>query len=175
MKFAISALGFGAWRDHRAVIGLSAAFLAAAILLGGLGFAPPAHAEQDHYLDVHGAGEFKPIPVAVTAFSGDAAAGAQLTAIVTNNFKRSVFLAPIDPETFVETISDPDQPPRMDSWRMINAQFVVTGRTGRASDGRLQTEFRLWDVATGKQIAGSQYVTDPSNARRVAHIVSDAI
>ena len=34
--------------------------------------------QQDRYLDVHGAGEFKPIPIAVTAFSGDAAAGSQI-------------------------------------------------------------------------------------------------
>ncbi len=175
MKFFFSLLRSRARRDLQAGIGMFAEFLAAAILLGGLGLAPPAHAQQDRYLDVHGAGEFKPIPIAVTAFSGDAAASAQLTAIVTNNFKRSVFLAPIDPKTFVETIANPDQAPQIDSWRMINAQFVVTGRTSRASDGRLQTEFRLWDVATGKQIAGSQYVTDPNNARRVAHIVSDAI
>jgi TolB protein len=39
----------------------------------------------------------------------------------------------------------------------------------------LRTEFRLFDVASGAQIAGSQYVTDPYNARRVAHIISDAI
>jgi TolB protein len=30
-------------------------------------------------------------------------------------------------------------------------------------------------VATGQQAAGQQYVTDPNNARRVAHIVADAI
>ncbi len=175
MKFFFSVLRLRVRSNRRSVAGVPAKFLAAAILLSGLGLAPPADAQQDRYLDVHGAGEFKPIPIAVTAFSGDAAASTQLTAIVTNNFKRSVFLAPIDPKTFIETIANPDQAPQMDSWRMINAQFVVTGRAGRASDGRLQTEFRLWEVATGKQIAGSQYVTDPNNARRVAHIVSDAI
>jgi TolB protein len=39
----------------------------------------------------------------------------------------------------------------------------------------LQSEFRLWDVSTGQQVAGQQYVTDPNNSRRVAHIISDAI
>jgi TolB protein len=150
------------------------AFLAMT-LLSGLGQSTPALAQQERYLDVHGAGEFKPVPIAVTAFAGEPGASAQLTGIITNNFSRSVFLTPIDPKTFIEKVSNPDQVPNMDSWRMINAQFVVTGRVGRASDGRLQTEFRLWDVATGAQVAGSQYVTDPNNARRVAHIISDAI
>ncbi|MCI0468276.1 MAG: Tol-Pal system beta propeller repeat protein TolB [Beijerinckiaceae bacterium] len=144
-------------------------------MFGGLSLAAAAHAAQDRYLDVRGAGEFKPIPIAVTAFAGEAVAASQMTAIITNNFKRSVFLAPIDPNNFADTVTNPDLPPRMDSWRMINAQFLVTGRVTRAPDGRLQTEFRLWDVTTGGQVTGSQYVTDPNNARRVAHIASDAI
>src|SRR2546430_14395046 len=104
VKFFFSALRSRARRNLQAAIGMSGAWLAAAILLFGSGLAPVAQAQQDRYLDVHGAGEFKPIMIAVTAFSGDAAASAHLTAIITNNFKRSVFLAPIDPKTFVETI-----------------------------------------------------------------------
>jgi TolB protein len=163
-------------RRNRNTIGETVATLfRAAVILSGLGAASAAFAAQDRYLDVRGAGEFKPVQIAITAFAGDGAAGSQLTGIITNNFKRSVFLAPIDPTTFVETVTNPDQVPRMDSWRVINAQFVVTGRVNHATDGRLQTEFRLWDVATGGQVSGSQYVTDPNNARRVAHIISDAI
>jgi TolB protein len=175
VKFLLSVLRSLAWRNPNGSAGACAALLSGTILLGGLGLNSEALAGQDRYLDVRGAGEFNPIPIAVTAFAGDAAASGQVTAIITNNFKRSVFLSPIDPKSFTDTISNPDQVPHMDTWRMINAQFVVTGRVSRASDGRLQTEFRLWDVGTGAQIAGSQYVTDPNNARRVAHIISDAI
>jgi TolB protein len=162
-------------RNRMCLKQIYAATLRAAVLFGGFWFASAAIAGQDRYLDVRGAGEFKPIQIAVTAFAGDTAASSQLTSIITNNFKRSVFLAPVDLKTFAETVVNPDQAPRMEPWRMINAQFVVTGRVSQASDGRLQTEFRLWDVATGGQVTGSQYVTDPNNARRVAHIISDAI
>ncbi|PNG26948.1 Tol-Pal system beta propeller repeat protein TolB [Methylocella silvestris] len=132
-----------------------------------------AHAE-DRYLDVR-RGEFNPVSIAVTPFAGDPTAAAQVTNIITNNFKRSVFLAPIDPKSFAGPAASPDQTPDMTPFRALNAQFVVTGRSGRNADGRLQTEFRLFDVATGQQVAGQQYVTDPNNSRRVAHIVSDAI
>jgi TolB protein len=152
---------------------ISAVILPAMLLFSGFG-AYSASAAQDRYLDVRG-GEFKPIQIAITAFAGDAAASSQLTSIITNNFRRSVFLAPLDPKTFAETAVNLDEPPRMEPWRMINAQFVVTGRVTKTADGRLQAEFRLWDVATGAQVTGSQYVTDPNNARRVAHIISDAI
>jgi TolB protein len=175
VKFSLIERCRSVWHNQKIMISMSAVCLGAAVLLGGIGLAPPALAGQDRYLDVHGAGEFKPVPVAVTAFTGDAAASSQLTGIITNNFKRSVFLSPIEPKTFIETVTNPDQVPQMDSWRMINAQFVVTGRVNRTPDGRLQAEFRLWDVSTGTQIGGSQYITDPNNARRVAHIISDAI
>ena len=94
---------------------------------------------------------------------------------MTNNFRRSVYLAPVDSRSFSEKITNPDQPPQWDAWRTINAQYVVTGRTGRGPDGRMRTEFRLWDVTSGQQAAGQQFVTDPNNSRRVAHIISDAI
>jgi TolB protein len=128
---------------------------------------------QSQYFNVTPGGQFKPIIVAVTQFAGDG--GADITAIITNNFSRSVFLAPVDPKTFPEQVSSPDQSPQLDSWKTVNAQFVVTGRSGPGPDGRLQTEFRLWEVGTGAQVAGQQYVTDPNNSRRVAHIISDAV
>jgi len=152
-----------------------AALLAPALIAFGAVAVAPVRGEPARYLDVRRGGGFTPIQIAVTSFAGDPAASAQLTGIVTGNFKRSVFLSPIDPKSFVETIENPDQAPKMDAWRMINAQFVVAGRTGRAADGRLQAEFRLFDVTSGAQVAGSQYVTDPSNARRIAHIISDVI
>ena len=130
---------------------------------------------QSTYLDVRPGGAFKPVPIAVTNFVGDSDQGGRLTGIIINNFKRSVFLQPLDPATFVDKAPNPDAAPNFDAWRMINAQFLVTGRTGRNPDGRLRTEFRLWDVTSGQQVAGQQYVTDPNNARRVAHIISDAI
>ena len=45
----------------------------------------------------------------------------------------------------------------------------------RQGDGRLKAEFRLWDVATGQQLTGQQYFTQPEYWRRIAHIISDQI
>ena len=57
----------------------------------------------------------------------------------------------------------------------MGVQGLVTGRVTRDSAGRLKAEFRLWDVTTGQQMTGQQYVTDPNNWRRVGHIISDAV
>ena len=96
-------------------------------------------------------------------------------AIITANLQRTGLFAPIDPQAFIEKITNIDAVPRFADWRVINAQALVTGRITRQPDGRLQAEFRLWDVFAGQQLAGQQYFTTPDNWRRIAHIISDAI
>ena len=92
-----------------------------------------------------------------------------------NDLSRSVFLSPIDPKTFPELIANPDAKPNFDAWKTINAQFVLTGKVGRADGGRITAQFRLWDVVSGQQVAGQQYSTDAANSRRVAHLIADAV
>ena len=63
----------------------------------------------------------------------------------------------------------------MDAWKTADAQFVLTGRVLHQDAGRVTAQFRLWDTATGEQVAGQQYSTDAANARRVAHMIADAV
>jgi TolB protein len=147
----------------------------AAHLLAGAAFSPllAAPARAARVLDLRAGGGFQPVSVAVTNFSGDEAARI-VTSVIVNNFKRSVFLRPIEPGGLPEPAGS-EATPNLDLFRTVNAQYVVTGRSQRGPDGRLKTEFRLFDVATGEQAAGQQYVTDAANMRRVAHLVSDAV
>ena len=123
--------------------------------------------------------ELQPIPIAIPNFvpggPSDGEVGAGVSQVITNNLKRSGFFAPIDPAAFVERITDSDKPPQFQNWKTINAQALVVGRTTRQNDGRLKAEFRLWDVASGQQLAGQSYVTAPEFWRRIAHIISDQI
>ena len=124
-------------------------------------------------------GNFQPLPIAIPKFlaggqdDGDTANA--VTQIVTANLQRSGLFAPIDPAAYIERIASVDTVPRFPDWRNVNAQALVTGRIGRQADGRLQAEFRLWDVLAGQQLDGKQYLTTPDNWRRIAHIISDAI
>ncbi len=54
-------------------------------------------------------------------------------------------------------------------------QGLVTGRVIRDGSGRLKAEFRLWDVLSGQQMVGQQYAGDGANARRMGHLISDAV
>ena len=52
----------------------------------------------------------------------------------------------------------------------------MTGRTGRGPDGRLRTEFRLWDVATRQQIPVSdELFAAPINAALTALVSLEAL
>ncbi len=150
------------------IVGRLAATLLALCLAAPVG----ARAEGDIY--VHAGPNFKPVTIAVTPLAGDDGA-TKLSAIITNDFARSVFLQPIESTNFPEQVANPDARPNIDAWKTINAQFVVTGRVLHSDSAHLTAEFRLWDVSTGQQVAGQQYTTEASNSRRVAHLIGDAI
>jgi TolB protein len=97
-----------------------------------------------------------------------------MTRVITENLRRSGRFALIDRASF-ERIPNIDVPPRFADWRAIDAWVLATGCISRQSDGRLKTEFRLWDVFGGAQLRGRQYSTTPDNFRRIAHIISDEI
>jgi TolB protein len=157
--------------NRRQVIALGAA----AGLAGAAGVRPAAAVLK---LDVT-QGNVQPMPIALPDFIGGTQADSEIarnvTGIIANNLRRSGLFAPIDPAAYLEQISNPDAVPRFPDWRAINAQALVTGRVVRQGDGRLRTEFRLWDVFAGQQQAGQQYFTSLDNWRRIGHIISDAI
>lgn len=117
----------------------------------------------------------EPLPIAITDFLSDDTIGAQISAVIAADLKRSGLFSPIDKGAFIERISNPDASPRFEDWRVINAQALVVGRVVRESDGRLRAEFRLWDTFASQQLTGEQFFTSPENWRRVAHIIADAI
>lgn len=151
----------------RRCIAAAAALLAAAL-------AGPAAAEIT--IDVSG-GTVQPLPIAIPDFVGggeEAQMGRDIAGVITADLRRSGLFAPLDPASFVEQVN-PAAMPNFQSWRVINAQALVSGGITRAPDGRLQADFRLWDVFAGQQLTGQQFFTTRENWRRVAHIIADAI
>ena len=129
-----------------------------------------ARAAGDVY--VRAGANFTPVNIAVTPFADD---DPKIGAVVTNDFAHSIFLSPLNPTTFPEAVTNPDARPNIDAWKTINAQFVLTGRISGAAGGKLSAQFRLWDVASGAQVAGQQYTTEEANSRRVGHLIADAV
>ena len=150
-----------------------------ALLLGVLTFISagftPAHAVVELNITQ---GNIQPMPIAIPDFASDGSIDAksaqEISDVVSNDLKSSGLFLPIDPAAFIEKGLDVARAPRFEDWRPINAQALVVGRIGN-SDGKLRAEFQLWDVLSGKQLAGEQFFTRVREARRVGHIIADVI
>ncbi len=132
----------------------------------------PAAARAELVIDLRG-GTFQPLPIAIADFGGEG--GVLVSGVIGNNLKRCGYFAPIDRARHPDKNPPFDAVPEFGSWKAAGVQALVTGRVSRDGSGRIKAEFRLWDVTTGTQTDGQQYFTDPNNARRVGHIISDAI
>jgi TolB protein len=124
-------------------------------------------------------GKVESMPIAITDFigAGEEATryGQDISAVISADLERSGLFNPADPKAFIQTAQAVNVLPRFGDWRVINVQALVNGKIDLLSDGRLKIEFRLWDVFAEQQMVGRAYTTVPSNWRRVAHIVADAI
>lgn len=119
-------------------------------------------------------GQIKPIPIAIPTLAGDPQVAAEMTAVITNDLVRSGLFIPLDPARFPPTPAS-SALPSFPEWRALDAQALVVGNVGRDAEGRLRSEFRLWDTITGQQATGQQYTAGAENWRRVAHAIADSI
>jgi len=152
-----------------------AAVVAAPVLAVGF-IAAPVRAEL--VVDIT-RGFVEPLPIAVTDFAGNTAeevrVGKDVAGVIAGDLERSGLFRPIEPGAFIQDPATLRIAPKFGDWRLINAQALITGAAQFQADGRLRVEFRLWDVYAESQMTGLAYFTTPSNWRRVAHIIADAI
>ena len=129
-------------------------------------------------------GNVQPLPIAITPLIGDSEAltkvgsvlqiGEKIAQVVTADLERSGLFSAIDPGAFINT-DNTSSAPQFSNWRAVGAQALLTGGAVLEGDGRVRVEFRLWDVLAGSQMIGLRLFTAPSNWRRIAHLISDAI
>ncbi|MBM3489791.1 MAG: Tol-Pal system protein TolB [Alphaproteobacteria bacterium] len=124
-------------------------------------------------------GNVDPLLIAIPDFHGEGAdaglTGRNIAGVITANLERSGLFRPLDPKSFLQSSEQLQAAPRFPDWRAINAQALVSGKAQLQPDGRLDVEFRLWDVFGAQQMLGFSYKTPPNNWRRIAHIISDEI
>jgi TolB protein len=145
--------------------------LTMALVLAAVG----AHAEL--HIDIP-SGRVEPMPIAIPDFGGGATGGSaahDITQVLSADLERSGLFKPLDPKAFIDKDAATRSTPRYGDWRLINAQALVTGSVEMQGDGRLQVEFRLWDVVAEQQLTGFKYTTPQQNWRRIAHIMADAV
>lgn len=122
-------------------------------------------------------GQIQPMPVAIAPFIGEGQGNlaASVTEIVSADLTGSGLFKPIDPAAFIERIASTDAMPRFENWRPLNAQALVVAHIQDDGQGKIQARYRLWDVFSGKQLAGEQFSVPADNWRRAGHIIADAV
>ena len=118
----------------------------------------------------------RPRPIAIPEFiSEDPKLGAAVANVVMADLESSGLFRPLDRSAFIERLNDLNVAPRFADWRSVGAEALVVGRVSPQGDGRVRTEFRLWDVVLGKPLAGQQFSTVVANWRRIGHIIADQV
>jgi TolB protein len=121
-------------------------------------------------------GTIAPIPIAIPFFLGpDPKLAADIADVVQSDLGNSGLFEPLDRGSFLEQVRDVNAAPRFPDWRSIRADALVVGDVSRGADGRIVAQFRLWDVASGRQLAGQRFATSAQNWRRVGHIIADNV
>ena len=116
---------------------------------------------------------FEPVPIAIVDFKGDAV-GAQMAGVIRNDLQNSGLFRVIPSSAYIQQNVDASTPPRFPDWRSIGAAGLVVGQVTSAG-GNIKVDFRLWDVVSSQQATGLSFNSQPSNWRRLAHIIADAI
>lgn len=144
------------------------------LVLGGV--ATPVLAQDGGLRGTQRQGTIAPIPIAIPSFLGaDPKLAADISQVITANLARSGLFRPLDPQSFLEQIRDVNKAPRFGDWRAIQSDALVVGRLVPGQNGRIAAEFRLWDVATGRQLAGQRFSTSQANWRRIGHLIADQV
>ncbi len=151
-------------------------FLAVAGTLGVVVGSFPALAEINVNITE---GFVEPLPVAIADFHGgqpeEQLIGRDIAEVISSNLERTGLFKPIDDKAFIQDRNSLRVGVRFGDWRLINAQALVTGKIQVQGDGKVNVEFRLWDVYAENMMTGFSYTSTRTNWRRIAHRISDAI
>ncbi|MGH1418730.1 MAG: Tol-Pal system beta propeller repeat protein TolB [Hyphomicrobiaceae bacterium] len=121
-------------------------------------------------------GTIAPIPIAIPYFVGaDPKLAAEISDVITSDLRNSGLFRPLARDSFLEQVTNINKAPRFPDWRAIRSDALVVGRVVPGGNGRVSAEFRLWDVATGKQLAGQRFSSASTNWRRIGHLIADQI
>ena len=156
--------------------GYSCRHMLSAVLLWLLAVATAGTAAQAQLRGTQREGTIAPIPIAIPEFTGgDPKLAADVSNVISADLARSGLFEPLDRGSFLEKIVNINTAPRFADWRAVRAQALAVGNVMSDGGGKVTAEFRLWDVSTGRQLAGQRFSTAQINWRRVGHIIADQI
>ncbi len=121
-------------------------------------------------------GKIDPLPIAIAPFvsSDGSDVAATIAGVIANDLARSGYFKPLEPQSFIEHISNFEAPPQFESWKQVQAKDLVVGQVINQG-GKSTIAFKLYDVNTGQLISGTSFTASPKVSRRIAHKIADLI
>ncbi|HNY24997.1 MAG TPA: Tol-Pal system beta propeller repeat protein TolB [Alphaproteobacteria bacterium] len=150
-------------------------FLKFFVVLGGCFFVSLANAEIK--VDII-AGGVDPISIAVQRFETDGRVNSKDAAMVRDvlekDLKSTGMFRIVGHDAFQE-FAKMNQLPNFQSWMAIKTQVLVQVKMVAEKNNRYKIDFYVWDVNGKEQIEAQSLVSSKKAARRMAHIMADAI
>ncbi len=147
------------------------------LLLFALGVVMVLPARAELKVDIV-AGAANPISIAVQKFevSGDVRSkdATMIREVVESDLKRTGLFRIVNHDAFPEYVKMHEMP-NFKSWDAIKTQVLVQTKLSAESDNQYKLEFFVWDVDGREQIEAQSLVASRQSARRLAHIMADAI
>ena len=124
------------------------------------------------------AGGVEPIAIAVQKFETNGKVSSSdakmLREVVENDLKRTGLFRIVNHDAFPEYVKM-NEMPNFKSWAMIKTQALVQASLSPEGKDSYKLEFYLWDVNGQEQIEAQSLIASKKSARRLAHIMADAI
>ena len=146
-------------------------------LVAVVSFVFMSNANAELHVDVV-AGGVDPISIAVQKFEtsgGVSSADAKmLREVVENDLKRTGLFHIINHDAFPEFVKM-NEMPNFTSWAAIKTKALVQASLKTEGKDKYKLEFYLWEVNGKEQIEAQSLIASKKSARRLAHIMADAI
>lgn len=124
------------------------------------------------------AGATDPISIAVQKFERgenvSANDAAMIRSVVEKDLKSTGIFRIVNHDAFPEYVKMGSMP-NFKSWMAIKTQVLVQAKLTLDESKRYKLEFYVWDVNGAEQIEAQSLVASKKSARRLAHIMADAI
>jgi TolB protein len=121
------------------------------------------------------AGNIAPVPIAIQKFEAkDAKLAATLREVAENDLQ-STGLFRVIKHAAHPAMTKMDEMPEFRDWDAIKAQVMVQGKLTETEDGKYSLQFYVWDIQGKEQIEAQVLIAPKKSARRLAHIMADAI
>lgn len=120
----------------------------------------------------------EPLPYAMPDLTGTSYSentlGENITAVVTADLERSGLFRYINPDAYIQKLTDTNMRPNFADWQAINAQALIYG-TVRETGDKITVSFRIWDVFAQTQMEAKSFTASSESWRKVAHMMADYI